>query len=244
MLTPEQDAYGRMIHDHLLGIETDEIVERDDGYVDTSGGPTAYFAAFAEWPEHQRLAMRHLAGPVLDVGAGAGRVSLYAQEHGHKVLATDISPLAIETCKARGVKRARVVPITQLGPDLGTFRTVVMYGNNFGLFGNKGRARWLLARFRHFTTPDARILAESCDPYKTTSPEHHEYQAQNRARGRMSGQIKIRVRYRKIATPWFEYLLASRNEVEEIVDGTGWTLEETFEGSGSGPYALVIRRTR
>ena len=47
---------------------------------------------------------------------------------------------------------------------LGEFDTVVMFGNNFGLFGNPRRARWLLQRLRNLTSPAARIVAESRNP--------------------------------------------------------------------------------
>jgi len=241
MLRPEQDAYGRLIHDYLAGEEAVEIVERDDGYIDSSSGPRAYTAPFDEWPEHQREAMAYLRGPVLDVGSGAGRVSLYAQEHGMDVLATDNSPLALEACRARGVRRTQPVPITRLSPALGQFATIVMCGNNFGLMGNRARGRWLLRRFRGMTTPDARIIAESCDPHQTSNPYHLRYQEHNRARGRMPGQVRIRVRHRTLRTPWFDYLLVSVPEMEDILSGTGWELERVFTGSG-GPYAAVIRR--
>jgi SAM-dependent methyltransferase len=154
----KQDAYGQMIHDHFLGRETVEIVERDDGWLATSGGPPNYFAEFADWPAHQRRAARFVTGRVLDVGAGAGRWSLHLQEKSHEVVAIDVSPLAVQTCRLRGVKDARVLPITQVSPALGRFDTIVMMGNNFGLFGGRRRARWLLRRLKSLTNPGARIV--------------------------------------------------------------------------------------
>jgi len=241
MLRPEQDAYGLLVSDHLRGVDVVEVVERDDGYIDTSSGPLAYFAPFSEWPAHQREATRHLRGPVLDIGCGAGRVSLYAQERGLEVVATDVSPLAIETCRTRGVRCAEVVPITRLSRALGVFATLVMYGNNWGLMGRPGRARWLLRRFRGFTEPGALIIAESRDPYGTHNPADIEYQRRNRERGRMSGQIRLRVRYRNARTPWFDYLLVSPDEMASIVSGTGWEIRELVMSDGPD-YAVVIAR--
>ena len=48
------------------------------------------------------------------------------------------------------------------------------------LFGNSNRARWLLRRFYHVTTPDARIIAESNDPHQTSLACHLAYQRLNR----------------------------------------------------------------
>lgn len=36
--------------------------------------------------------------------------------------------------------------ITEIGSGLGKFDTIVMFGNNFGLFGNPNRAKRLLSR--------------------------------------------------------------------------------------------------
>jgi hypothetical protein len=58
----------------------------------------------------------------------------------------------------------------------------------------------------------------------TDNPEHLAYHRRNRARGRMGGQLRIRIRHAAYATPWFDYLLASPEEMAALADGTGWEL--------------------
>ena len=103
---------------------------------------------------------------------------------------------------------------------VGTFGTILMFGNNFGLFENRKRAKWLLSRFMKITAADARIIVESCDPYLTDERYHLDYHRFNRRRGRMSGQTRLRVRYLTYATPWFDYLLVSPKEMKELMEGT------------------------
>jgi SAM-dependent methyltransferase len=241
MLSKTQDAYGRLIFDHHRGIASPEIIERDDGWFGVSTGAPAYFAPFKTWPAHQRKALRFARGRCLDVGCGAGRVSLELQSRGHAVVAIDASPLAVRTCRLRGVRHARVLPFTQVDRRLGLFDTVVLYGNNFGLFANRRRARWLLRRLRNLTTPGARIIAESRDPSQSTDPEHRRYHRLNRGRGRLPGQLRMRVRCGRACTPWFEYLLASPEEMQRIVRGTGWQVERLVRSDGS-LYIAVIER--
>ncbi len=250
-LTRKQDGYGAAIWDYLQGRGGYEIIERDDGFFGPSSGPPAYFAAFKDWPKPQKRGIRLARGRVLDIGCGAGRVGLYLQEKGLKVTGIDISPLAIRTCRARGLKDARVMGIGELPGGLGTFDTIVLYGNNFGLFGTPERAKRLLRRFHGMTGPRARIIAESNDvhPRRGVRPTvaqgemrcHLAYQKNNRKRGRLPGQLRIRVRYLRYVTPWFDYLLVSKGEMAKIVAGTGWQIARTFD-AGTSIYVAVLEK--
>ena len=237
-----EDAYGRLMLAYLEGdTNAREIVERDDGFIEAGLGPAVYFEPFRRWPAHQRRAMRFVRGRVLDVGAGAGRVALHLQERGHEVVAIDISPLAIEVCRRRGVRDARVCPFEQVDEALGRFDTLVMWGNNFGLFGSGPKAKRILRRLRRLTSDGARILAESRNPYGTEDPDHLAYHERNRTRGRMAGQLRLRIRHRGYATPWFDYLIVSPDEMEKLLAGTGWRLARLVEGDAD-VYAAVIEK--
>jgi SAM-dependent methyltransferase len=228
--------------DFLEGQDALELVERDDGLIAPSGGPAVYFSEPTAWSPQVKEALERARGRVLDVGCGAGRIALYLQESGLEVVGVDISPGAVEVARRRGVRDARVMAVTELGQALGRFDTVVMMGNNFGLFGNRKRARWLLRRFHRLTTESGRIIAESVDPYDTEEEIHLAYHRRNRERGRMSGQVRIRVRYGRLRTPWFDYLLVSEEEMRALVDGTGWRIEEVLAPE-EGAYTVVIGKS-
>ena len=236
-----EDAYGQLLLAHLEGRRAAEIGERDDGFIEANAGPGAYFAPFRRWPAHQRRAMRFVRGRVLDVGAGAGRVALHLQQRGLDVVAIDISPLAVEVCRRRGVRDARVCAFEEVGDQLGSFDTVVMFGNNFGLFGGASKARRMLRRLHRSTSARGRIVAESADVYATELPEHLDYHERNRRRGRMAGQLRIRIRHRRFATPWFDYLIVSPDEMRSLVAGSGWQLARMLEGDGR-LYAAVLEK--
>ena len=242
MLSRDMDAIGSLIYDHHRGMPSAEVIERDDGWIGVSTGAPAYFAPYREWPLHQRRAIRHARGTALDVGCGAGRVALHLQAQGHQVVAIDWSPLAIRTCRLRGVRDARVLPVTRVGRRLGEFDTIVMFGNNFGLFGNPRRARWLLRRFRAITPAGARIIVESTNPYHGAHADHRRYHKLNRQRGRLSGQLRLRVCYGNLRTPWFDYLLVSPGEMRKIVAGTGWYVARMVPSRGR-QYAAILEKT-
>ena len=243
MLKDHQDAYGHSLYDYFTNKTGQEIVERDDGYISAHDGPKVYFAEYKDWHPIEKKAMRYARGRVLDIGSGAGRHSLYLQEKGLEVTGIDNSPVAIEVCKLRGLRNARVVPISQITSELGVFDTVLMLGNNFGLFGSFEGARRLLKKLSKMTSEKGRIIAGSNDIYQTENREHLDYHRQNRERGRMAGQVRLRVRYRKYATPWFDYLMVSKDEMENILDGTIWKVSRFIE-SGGPPYISIIDKKK
>jgi SAM-dependent methyltransferase len=236
-----EDGYGQMLLAALEGRDAVEIVERDDGFIEANPGPRAYLAPFRKWHPLDRQAMRFVRGRALDVGCGGGRVCLHLQERGQEVLGIDISAGAVEVCRRRGVRDVRLCSIDDVDESLGVFDTIVMLGNNFGLFASAAKAKRLLRRFHRLTSERGRIVAATRDVYRTDDPDHLAYQERNRSRGRMSGQIRIRVRYRAQATPWFDYLMVSQAELRGLLDGTGWQLERVLESGDI--YIAIIGKT-
>jgi len=56
----------------------------------------------------------------------------------------------------------------------------------------------------------------------------------------MPGQLRVRIRYRNLSSPWLDWLQLSRRELTELLDGTGWRLSRTL---GDGPsYVAIIDR--
>lgn len=236
-LTNEQDAFGHAVWDQYHGTKAFEIIERSDGLFSISSGPSAYLSEPAYWAPYEKEALeQHAHGRVLDIGCNAGRHALFLQQNGLDVLGVDVSPLSIAVAKERGLKSAEVLSIDDLSAELGTFDTILMLGNNFGLFASPAKARRLLRRFKTLTRPRATLIAESLNVYETKDPDHLAYLAANRERGRMSGQIRMRARYKRFVTPWFDYLMVSPAEMEALLDGTGWQIVRRYQAAGGRLY--------
>lgn len=122
-----------------------------------------------------------------------------------------------------------------------SFDTIIMMGNNFGLFGDLKKAKELLKRFHDITSQNALIIANTRDSYKADNPAHREYHKANKKKGRMGGQVQIRIRFEKYATRWFDYLIVSKDEMKEVLEGTGWKVKK-FIDSDSPNYVAVIEK--
>jgi SAM-dependent methyltransferase len=234
------DVYGALLADVLAGRRAYEIVERDDGFM--MAYDAGYLVApFRKWDDpYERQAMGRVRGRALDVGCGGGRVCLHLQERGHDVVGIDSSPGAIEHCRQRGVTDARVLAVDAVDGTLGVFDSIVMVGQNFGMLGSRTRARRLLRLFSRVTTPTGRILAETFNPHSLDDPLQSAYLAENLRRGRMPGQLRVRVRYRDLATAWHDWLTLSQEELRGVLESTGWTLAGTIGDSRN--YVAILEK--
>jgi SAM-dependent methyltransferase len=214
-----------------------EIIERDDGLI--NGAPADhYLAEPGDWQPHDHRALRLVRGAVLDIGAGAGRTAIELQRRGMAVTGLDTSKGAIEVARRRGLRDTVLNTVDGYARARARYDTFLLLGNNLGLLEGRERAPVFLAALAALARPGARIIAQGTDPYGTTDPVHVSYHRRNRARGRLGGQLRLRLRYRLVATEWFDYLNCSVEELESLLAGTPWRL--TSVDDADRPYYLAV----
>ena len=215
-----------------------EIIERDDGLI--NGAPADHYVSEpAEWPAHDHRALRLARGQVLDIGVGAGRTALEVQRRGQAVTGLDVSPGAIEIARRRGLRDTVVATVDEFAARAATrYDTFLLLGNNLGLLESRARAPIFLAALARLANPGARIVAQSADPYNTKDPVHVSYHQRNRERGRLGGQLRLRLRYRLLATDWFDYLNCSIDELEPLVADSDWRIKEVDDLDR--PYFVAV----
>ena len=238
------DAFGRQLWSSFkTGRPKYEIVERDDGFISVGKyGGEVYLSKYENWDKIERDAMKFVDGRVLDIGCGGGRHSLYLQKKGFDVTGIDNSPLSIKVSRLQGLKKARILPIKKIGEfKPNSFDSVIMMGNNFGLFGSYNLAKILLKKLYKITSPTASIIASSRDPYPTKDPVHIAYHKLNKKRGRMAGQLRLRIRYKNYIGNWFDYLFVSKDEIRKILKDTGWKIKRFINAAG-GQYIVILNK--
>jgi SAM-dependent methyltransferase len=239
---PSADVYGEQLWSfYKTGEPRYEIVERDDGMIRANDFSAAtYFSDYADWDPLERKAIRLAYGRVLDIGCGAGRHSLYLQDRGFEVTAIDASPLSVRVARLRGLRRAKVMSIDEIGAfPPASFETVLLLGYNFGLMGSPRRAHRLLRLLHRITSEDAAIIAMTVDQRCTSDPADRAYQARQKRRGKWPGQVRFRLRYRNLMSPWRDDLSVSRSELRTLLEGSGWAVRRFLDGRG-GTYVMVL----
>ena len=214
-----------------------EVIERDDGLI--NGAPVDHYLDEPDdWQPHDHRALRLCRGHVLDIGSGAGRTAIELQRRGMAVTGLDISPGAIEIARRRGLRDTVLNTVDAYAGASARYDTFLLLGNNLGLLEGRERAPVFLDALARLANPGARIIAQGTDPYGTTDPLHVAYHRRNRERGRLGGQLRLRLRYRLLATDWFDYLVCSTDELEELLAGTRWRIKSIDQQDR--PYYFAV----
>jgi cyclopropane fatty-acyl-phospholipid synthase-like methyltransferase len=244
LLKPPEDAFGQMLLDAWRGEEPiPYVIERDDGLIEIDWS-TGYFSKFEDWPQAEQSVLKYAQSPVLDLGCGAGRHSLYLQKKGFNVVAMDVSPGALAVARDRGIKKTVQSNLCNLPPFQQPFSSILALGNNFGLCGGPEKTCELLQALEQISNSNATLVTSFLDPRPDsddTDPVHREYHTQNRLKGNPAGLIAIRIRYRKMKTPFFPLYFPTIKEFHDIVQkADAWALEAIQQ---AGPqYFAVLRR--
>jgi SAM-dependent methyltransferase len=173
-------------------------IERDDEFISFEDA-ARYFAPTEDWSTLERQACEEFTGRVLDLGCGAGRHASVLTAAGLDGIGVDTSPGAVEVARSRGVD-AQLGSASTLPAGIAAVDTVALFGNNVRLLGTRLQAPIVLAELARVAAPGARVLASGIDPYATTNPVHIAYHDRNRQRGRMPGQLRLRVRHEHLVS--------------------------------------------
>jgi SAM-dependent methyltransferase len=237
------DAFGLALRDWTVGVLDPEIVERDDGHIELGAGPTGYFADVEEWPASERDAIVQIRGRVLDVGCGAGRVALHLQLLGYDVMGLDYSRLAVRTTKERGVRKTQVGSIESVSALIARYESILLFGNNMGVFGSPARAKRLLLEWSRSARPGTRLFLESTDPASGGAPIlDRAYVLRNQQRGKPVGQCRMRIWYAGQHSDWIPWFFVSRSDMRAILRDAGWRLVRFVASGRREPYVGIFER--
>ena len=238
------DAFGQLLLDHYTRNQpVYYVIERDDGLINVDDS-TGYFSTYPDWPKDEQIILNHARSPILDVGCGAGRHSLFFQNKGFEVVSLDISPGALQVAKDQGIQHTVCHDIHDFPKFNQSFGTFLLMGNNFSLCGDPQTAQKLLSYLASISSPDARLIAHFRDPSPDNpalDPIHREYHTNNRKQGLPVGQAQIRILYRKSRTPWIPFYMPTRNEFSELIDSSdSWSIDTLLQ-KDSLIYTVVKR---
>lgn len=192
----------------------------------------AYFRNYHEMPalEHAALALCH--GRVLDIGAGAGSHAYWLQQQHTDITALEISALACEVMKARGVQKIIRQDVFDFSGE--PFDTLLLLMNGIGLTGTLQGLRLFLRHAATLLRPGGQLVFDSSDVayvYQDHFPDLKNYY----------GEIAYRYEYKRKKTGWFNWLYIDRFTLSAIATEEGWQYTFITEDQ-HGQYLTTLQK--
>jgi hypothetical protein len=222
------DPLGRAVRDHHRGEQDDPLIDRDGPATREQPIEQFYFGEFDPESDRGVWLESWLSGPLFDMGAGAGRDTLYFQDQ-FETVAIEKSEYLVATMNERGVKDARHADMFALREefDRDRFRSALAFGTQMGLTRSIQGLRRFLGDLAFVTTPDATAVLHGYDPEREATGDILGYRADP------TSGLAFRV-YHTGYNGEYETLffrLFSPDRLREAAIGTGWEVAEVRYGS-------------
>ena len=230
------DPFGRAIRDYYWGNQDEPLIDRD--------GEETREHSIEQWylGEHEPAAWRDswMKGPLLDMGAGAGRDALYYQDR-FDTVAIDVSDHLVTTMDERGVTDARRVDMFALRDafERDRFESAFALGTQVGLAGSMHGLRTFLANLASVTTSAATAVLDCYDPTaeKTTTllgyrPDQTPGLAYRVMQFEYEGDLGKPLLFR----------LFSPDRIREATIGTEWAVGEVRRGAEPHHYRIALQK--
>ncbi|UPZ16264.1 class I SAM-dependent methyltransferase [Flavobacterium humidisoli] len=157
-----KDLFGKAIFDFYTKNSPEDIITETSISEEDEMSVEYLFRSYNKMPKIEQKALQLAKGKILDVGCGAGSHALSLQnERSLDVTAIDISEKAIETCRLRGIKNAKVENILDFDGE--KFDTILLLMNGTGIFGQLKNCNSYLTKLKSLLNPGGQILIDSSD---------------------------------------------------------------------------------
>ena len=215
-----KDTLGQAIHNHFHKAPAHKL------WIHNQYGPKeempieAYFREEDDMPDLEWLALNECRGDVLDIGAGAGSHALLLQERGFDIAALEISPLAADVMKARGVKNVIIADIFEYQER--KYDTLLLLMNGIGLTGTLTNLTIFLEHMKLLLNKGGQLLFDSSDIA-------YLYEGQLPDNGKYYGELLYQYEYNRQKTEWFPWLYVDEKTLIKITNEAGYDMEVLLE---------------
>ncbi|MEF8842334.1 MAG: class I SAM-dependent methyltransferase [Haloarculaceae archaeon] len=239
------DPFGRGIRDVHRDEQEEPLYQWGDGYGREHPIERFYFSGFD--PEGSArdawlLEGLDLDGPVLDMGAGAGRHTRYLQERTETV-AIEPSEHLVWTMRERGVADPRPGDMFELPRqfDRDRFRSAFAVGTQAGIAGSMDGLRAFLADFAHVTDPDGRAVLDCYGPGGEGASDMFGFRADPTPG--LAHRV-MHFEYEGDVGPALQFRLFAPDRLREACIGTRWTVADVRYDEGGVHYRAALAKRR
>jgi hypothetical protein len=233
------DAFGRALLDHYHGEREQLLYQCDGDRVKTHPVGDFYFDDFetepgAEWID------RRLNGPLVDLGAGAGRDTLHFQRC-FETVALDHSDALVTLLDERGVDDPVQGDMFALPErfDPGRFRSVLAFGTQVGLAKSVAGLRAFLNDLATVTTSDATVVFDGYDPAHEGATDMLGFRADPKPGLAFR---TVHYEYADLVGDTLLFRLFSPGRFRDVATETGWSVVDVHRPHNSYYYLIALEK--
>ena len=222
-----QDLLGQAIYDYALEQEKGSVFIHNSYGAPDEMPADIFFRDKNDFFDVELKALELCQGRVLDIGAGAGALTLALQKQKLEVDALEISELASKVMYLQGVKSI----ITGSVYDFSTpekYDTVLLMMNTIGLVGEIKNLEVFFSKLKSLLKPNGQILFDSSDInylYEGDLPKNKYH-----------GEMDYQYEYDGKKGEWFKWLYVDFDTVKKRASEVGVELELVFINEDTGQY--------
>lgn len=230
------DPMGTAMWDYYHDRCTEKLWVRSSLFDEDEIAVSYLFRQWEEMPPLEQTALEMAAGSILDIGAGAGSHALVLQDMGKQVEAVDISALAVETMRARGVEAVRRADIWREHWGT-TYDTLLLLMNGTGLAGRLSAFPTFLQRLKALLRPQGKILVDGSDLRFIFENEDGEIEL---CEGQeYYGEVDFTMRYGKVVGELFSWLYLDFATLASLSRSAGLEARLMMEGESHDYLACL-----
>ena len=234
----DQDPMGQAIADYHATGKASRLRVFSPMFDEDEIPVSTLFRTRDEMPGIEQEALKVANGHILDVGAGAGCHTLALQAMEKRVTAIDISPLAVETMRQRGVKDVHEQDFFSLD---GQFDTILMLMNGIGIVGIISRLPAFFMQVDHLLAPGGQLLCDSSDLCYLYEDEDGIIDLTG-VEG-YYGELTYRMQYKAVKGELFPWLFIDPETLREQAAAHGFYCDILVRGEHYDYLARLTRRT-
>lgn len=168
-------------------------------------------------------------GRVLVVGAGTGVHALELERKGYEVTAVEISSIAVQIMKERGLRDVRLCDFFKFSGEL--YDSILMLGHNIGICETLGRLNQLFQKCETLLAPGGQLIVNSVNENVTDEISNP---------GKYIGEQEFRLSYRGKFGPWMRWLHVDYETLSKHAVRYGWSISKLI-GTEDGFFLAKLR---
>ncbi|MEM6644584.1 MAG: methyltransferase domain-containing protein [Bacteroidota bacterium] len=209
-----KDVHGIAIYDYLCQRFDGKLTLHNNFGTPDEMPVEAFFRDEDELDELEVIALEQCRGRILDVGAGAGALSIILQHRGQQVTAIEHSTGCIHTMRKRGI--ANVIE-ADLNQHEERYDTLLMMMNGLGLAARLALLPSFLTHCKKLLSPGGQIIVDSSD---ISYLSRDQTQTDS-----YFGEVSYQYEYRGEKSDWFDWLYVDPQTMKKMAEQLGVDLK-------------------